>query len=87
MQPEYLECFSNTGPIKVSVRFSSASDKHRTLPKTAIHWSELELLIDCETGMFYSELRFDSHICPIKKYEIVPGLNTLTIVVGKIDLP
>ncbi len=87
MLPEYLELFSNTGPVKVSVRFSSAGDKHRSIAESSMHWHELERIIDPESGRPYSSMYFDSHTCPVKKYEIDPAANSLTIVVAKTDLP
>ena len=87
MLPEYLECFSNSGPVKVTVHFCAQSDKHRSMPDQSMHWSELDRLIDHATGMFFTELRFDTHQCPVKKYEIAPEKNTLTIVVAQTGLP
>jgi hypothetical protein len=87
MQPEYLELFQNSGPVKVSVRFSAAVDKHRSIADAAMQWHDLERLIDQSTGMFYNVIRFDSYECSVKKYEIDPLANSLTIVVAKTDLP
>lgn len=87
MLPEYLELFPNGGPVKVTVRFSAASDKHRSITETAMQWHDLERLLDPSTGLFYSVLRLDSYECSVKKYEIDPLANSLTIVVAKTDLP
>jgi hypothetical protein len=84
-QPEYLQLFSNDGPVKVTVRFSAERDKHRAASIMAMHWKEFERLIDPETGALYMSMYFDTHLYPIKRYEIDPASNSLTIVVAKID--
>jgi hypothetical protein len=86
-QPEYLQLFSNDGPVKVTVRFSAESDKHRSMPEMSMRWSELERLIDPETETYFTFIYCDTHLCPIKRYEIDPAKNSLTIVVAKTDLP
>lgn len=87
MSIEYLGLFSNTISVKVSVRFSSVKDKHRSIADQSMQWHELDRLIDPETGAFYCKLLLDSHECPVKKYEIDPSKNTLTIIIAETDLP
>lgn len=87
MTIEYLGLFSNAGPVKVSVRFSSAKDKHRSIADQSMHLHEMDRLVDPETGAFFCKLLLDSHECPVKKYEIDPSENTLTIVIAETDLP
>jgi len=86
-QPEYLQLFSNAGPVTVRVKFSDKSDSHSTIPQMKMNWQELERLIDPETGSPYLYMFFDAHRCLIKRYEINPGKSLLTIVVGTTDLP
>jgi len=87
MIPEYLCLFSNSGPVKVTVRFSAKRDKHRSMRAHAMHWRELDQLINPETGGLYCCIFLDEHECLIKKYEIDPGANSLTIVIAETDLP
>ena len=86
-QPEYLQLFSNEGPVTVRVRFSGKNDSHRSMAKMNMHWEELHRIIDQETGMPYLSMFFDTHRCPIKRYEIDPVKNVMTIVVGSTELP
>lgn len=87
MSIEYLGLFSNAGSVMVSVRFSSAKDKHRSIADQSMHWHEIDRLIEPKTGTFYGKLLLDSHECPVKKYEIDPSANTLTIVIAETNLP
>jgi hypothetical protein len=86
-QPEYLQMFSNEGPVKVMVRFSAEKEKHRAASIMDMHWKEFDRLIDPETGALYTSMYLDTHLCPIKRYEIDPASNSLTIVIAKTDLP
>lgn len=87
MRPEYLGLFSNIGPVNVSVRFSSASDKHRSIAEQSMHWSEFKRLINPETSELYTNMTLDAYTCRVKRYEIEPALNRLTIVIAETDLP
>jgi hypothetical protein len=86
-QPEYLQLFSNDGPVTVRVRFSSKEDGHRSITKMNMRWDELNRIIDPETSTPYRFMYFDAYRCPISRYEIDPGKNVLTIVVGNTGLP
>lgn len=86
-QPEYLQLFSNEGLVKVSVQFSDKCDKHRSMTEMSMHWHELDRLIDPETGSPYNYIYFNTYKCQIKRYEIDPVKNSLTIVIAKTDLP
>lgn len=86
MHPEYLGLFSNTGPVNVSVRFSAKTDKQRSVAEQSMHWHELDRLIDPETGRFHEKLLIDSYECPVKRYEIDPAQNSLTIVIADTHL-
>ena len=46
MSTEDLGLFSNNGSVKVSVHFSSAKDKHRSIADQSMRWHELDRLID-----------------------------------------
>jgi hypothetical protein len=87
MIPEYLSLFSNSGPVKVAVRFSSKRDKHRSIRAHFMYWHELDQLINPATGEFHRYIRMDEHECLVKKYEIDPRANSLTIVIEETDLP
>lgn len=86
-QPEYLQLFSNEGPVAVQVKFSGKSDSHRSIAKMNMHWVEFDRLIDSETGNPYKTMNFDSYSCPVVRFEIDPVKNVLTIIVGTTGLP
>ncbi len=86
-QPEYLQLFSNEGPATVRVKFSDKSDQHREMAQLKMQWQELDQLSDPETGAPYLYMFFDTYRCPIKRYEIIPEKNLLTIVVGTTEFP
>ena len=87
MIPEYLSLFSNSGPVKVTVRFSAERDKNRSMPAHSMHWHELDRLINPATGEFQRFICTDEHECRVRKNEIDPEKNSLTVVIGKTDLP
>lgn len=85
-QPEYLQLFSNDGPVVVWVRFSS-KDSQRSIAKMSMQWGELDRIIDPLTGEPFKFMFFDAYRCPISRYEIDPKKNMLTIIVGSTELP
>lgn len=81
-QPEYLQLFSNEGPVTIRVKFN---DKLRAMPQLKMQWKEFQKLYDPETGGPYLYMFFDAHKCMIKRYELTPEKNMLTIVVKKTE--
>lgn len=86
-QPEYLQLFSNDGPVTVSVRFSSKEDSHRSITKMNMRWEELGRIIDPETSAPYRYMYLDAYRCLISRYEIDLEKSVLIIVVGNVGLP
>ena len=78
-QPEYLQMFSNVGPITVKIKFS---DKSASMSERKMTWQELDCLMDQETKSPYSHIYFDTHRFSILRYEIDLVKNLLTIIAG-----
>jgi len=76
MIKEYLQTFSNTGDITVTVKFAKPG---ASIAQQRMSAAELMELIDPQTGDFLREMRFDDHPRQIRKFEIDPQKNTLTI--------
>lgn len=75
-QPEFLQMFSNDGPVTVKVKFA---DKGCSIARFNMNWSELDRLMNPETGSPFQYLCFDTFRHPIARYEIDPVRNQLTI--------
>ncbi len=80
MIKEYLQTFSNTGDITVTVKFARPD---ASIAPQRMSAAELVELIDPQTGCFLREMRFDEHLLPIRKFEIDPQKNRLIIHVGE----
>lgn len=76
MIKEYLQTFSNTGDITVTVKFGKTA---AAIAPQRMSATELEALIDPLTGHFLSAMRFDDHLFQIRKFEVDPLKNRLTI--------
>lgn len=79
--PEYLILFSNEGCIDVSVKFD---DDDLMIPPKKMRPQELAVLVATEGGGFHQRMTFDEHSFAIRKYEIDPIKNKLTIFARKI---
>lgn len=73
---EYLEVFSNQGPIKVSVNFK---DSKASIASRKMQPGEISKLIDPNMGDFYREMRFDDWLATINKVVLCLEKNTLVI--------
>jgi hypothetical protein len=80
-QPEFLQLFSNEGPVTVNVLTSNK----KLVSKMSMHWEEINRIFDPETNTPYQFMYFDTYRGSITSYEIDPVKNMLTIFVGKID--
>ncbi len=78
--PEYHFLFSNEGSIDVLVKFEG--DDVMISPKK-MHPQELTALVANEGFGFLQRMTFDGHTFSIKKYEIDPNKNRLTIFARK----
>ena len=79
--PEYHQLFSNEGAIHVRVKFE---DSDVMVPPQKLQPQELAALVDIEGGGFHSRMNFDGHPYSVRKYEIDPTKNTVTIFARKI---
>ena len=78
--PEYSVLFSNEGSIAVDVRFE---DDECTIAPRKMHPNELSALISNDQMGFHTCMTFDEHPFAIRKYEIDPKKNRLTLFVRK----
>jgi hypothetical protein len=78
-QPEYLQMFSDEGPVRVKVKFQ---DKNCSIAERKMHWQELDRLMDQEAKSPFRHLFFDTFRYPVVRYEIDPVRNLLTIFAG-----
>lgn len=74
--PEYLSLFSGQGEYKVQVHFKGSDSR---VANSAMMASEVNCLINSETGTFYTKMYFDDHLFDVYKYEIDPARRTLEI--------
>lgn len=74
--PEYHQLFSNEGAINVRVKFE---DSDVMVPPQKMQPQELAALVATDGGGFHSRLTFDGHPYTVRKYEIDPIKNTVTI--------
>lgn len=75
-QNEYLCLFSNTGPLKVKVRFENELP---WIAERQMQPEEITALIDPLTGNFVTEMTFDERVYEVKKIEIQPLKQILII--------
>ena len=80
--PEYHQLFSNEGAINVRVKFE---DSEVMVPPRKIQPQELAALVATGGGSFHSRMTFDGHPFNVRKYEIDPIKNTVTIFARKIS--
>ncbi|MBF7731115.1 hypothetical protein [Pseudomonas sp. N040] len=73
---EYLCLFSNTGPVKVKVKFEN---ERPWIAERQMHPAEITAFIDPLTESFVTEMTFDERTYEIKKIEINPLEKTLII--------
>lgn len=74
--PEYLETFSDVGPIKVRVRFAEGP---AWISGRRMRAEEIASLIDAATGDFFTEMTFDDSPHQITRIELSLLRNTLTL--------
>jgi len=79
--PEYLVLFSNEGTIDVQVKFE---DHEGSVATRKMSPQEISVLISNDGTKFHTRMTFDDWPFAIRKYEIDPAKNKLTIVVRKI---
>lgn len=79
--PEYHFLFSNEGVIDVHVKFE---DSDVMAPPKKMQPQELVALVATEGVGFHQRMTFDGHTFSIRKYEIDPFKNKLTIFTRKI---
>lgn len=79
--PEYLVLFSNIGTIDIHVKFV---DHEGSITTKKMSPQEISALISKDGKGFYTRMTFDDCPFAIRKYEIDPENNQLTIVVKKI---
>jgi len=78
--PEYHLLFSNEGAIDVSVKFE---DDEIMVPPKKMKPQELAALVAVDSAGFLPRMTFDDHPYAIRKYEIDPVKNKLTIFARK----
>lgn len=82
MEPnEYLCLFSNSGNIKVSVKFK---DHCGFIAYRQMRASEIKKLVSPKGKGFLTEMTFDDWPCEVYQYEIDPIANKLTIFARKV---
>jgi hypothetical protein len=79
--PEYLDLFSNVGSIDVIVKFE---DSDVVVAPQKMQPQELAAFVATEDFGFQQRMTFDAHPFSIRKYEIDPIKNRLTIFARKI---
>lgn len=79
--PEYLVLFSNEGVIDVRVKFEDYEGSVQTKKMSP---QEIAVLISDDGLGFHSRMTFDDSPFAIRKYEIDPAKNQLTIFVRAI---
>lgn len=73
---EYLLTFSETGPIRVRVKFEKSFD---FVTSRRMHAHEINQLIDTDTGDFLTAMTFDEHLLEITRIDLSLAKKTLTI--------
>jgi len=77
---EYLLLFNQAGDLDIEVKFLNSQSKIANKKMTA---SDILKLIDPNTGKFFNEMKFDEYVLKIKRYEIDPNKNKVTIIVNR----
>ncbi len=78
---EYLTLFSNTGNIKVVVKFK---DQSGSIASQIMQAEEFKHFISDDRQEFMKSLTFDEHPFEVAKYEIEPIKNRLTLHVRRV---
>ncbi len=73
---EYLDLFSNHGPLKALVKFK---DHDGSVPERHLEARELDKLWCREDGLLLQFMTFDDWLFEITKYEIDPRRGLITI--------
>ena len=73
---EYLLTFSDSGPIKVRVKFEKSPT---SIAGRRMQPQEINLLIDPETGDFLTAMTFDEHLFELTRIDLSLTKKTLTI--------
>lgn len=73
---EYLLTFSESGPIKVRVKFEKSSG---SIASRRMHAHEINQLIDPDTGDFLTAMTFDEHLFEMTRIDLSLARKTLTI--------
>lgn len=73
---EYLLTFSESGPIKVRVKFEKSFG---SIVSRRMHAHEINQLIDPDTGDFLTAMTFDDHLLEMTRIDLSLARKTLTI--------
>ena len=73
---EYFLSFSDSGPIKVRVKFEKSFG---SIVSRQMHAHEINQLIDPDTGDFFTAMTFDDHLLEMTRIDLSLARKTLTI--------
>lgn len=80
--PEYHELFQKMdGDVILKVRFAGRNDIRRSFPSKPICWKDVAALFGGLAGAPYTRMNFDEWPFTVKKIEIEPGKNQVTLVI------
>ncbi|PKN19272.1 MAG: hypothetical protein CVU71_07115 [Deltaproteobacteria bacterium HGW-Deltaproteobacteria-6] len=81
--PEYHELFQGgDGNVTLKVRFANRQEiKGRSFPPKKIHWQDVQRLFDGPNRMPYEKMNFDEWPFIVKKIEIEPAKEQVTLVI------